>query len=621
MSKLNGKNSDADFGGLGAVTKDILEMYRCLSSRRRRQLIMLAFMQMASAFSEVLTLGAAIPLFTALADASALMVRDNLIEVWAFLRIDSEAELIMMLAGGFSITILLVNSVRSLTLWMQMRLAAAIGSDLIADVYRSSLLQPYQFHTNTNSSKLASQVLYDFNVSVATVMNAMMLTTQGLAIISIISALVVYNPAVALSVGTATAMAYILVSKLTRRRFVRNSRIMADSYIQVVETLQESYGGIRDIVLGGKQNTYIDRLVTLDRPRRRAAADTQLIQAMPRYVLEVVVVATLSAAAVILMAAPGGAKSTLPVLGALALAGNRLLPAMQQVFTAISGLRGSHIPLGRTLATLGRPIDPISLADTGRSLVMESRITLNDVWFRYDGIRQDGADNAWVLRGISLEVPVNKTVALVGATGSGKSTIADLLLGLIEPQRGEVALDNRVLDTKALAAWRRSIAHVPQTVFLSDKSIKENIAFGIPPEDIDMARVRDAAQQAHIADFIESRPQQYDELVGERGIRLSGGQRQRIGIARALYNTATMIVFDEATSSLDNATESAVMESIRDLAAHLTVVVIAHRLSTVKSADLIYEIHDGKVQAKGSYDELMATSPSFRALTMATEDA
>jgi len=619
MSKLDNKNPDADIGGLGAVAKDIFETYRCLSLRRRRQLIMLAFMQMAAAFSEVLTLGAAIPLFAALADASALMARDDLIEVWAFFGIGSETELIMLLAVGFSITILVVNSIRVLTLWMQTRLAAAIGSDLVADVYRRSLLQPYQFHTNTNSSKLVSQVVYDFNVSVATVMNSMMLTTQGLAIISIISALVVYNPAVALSVGTVTAMAYIFISKLTRRRFVRNSRIISDRYMQMVETLQESYGGIREIVLGAKQSTYIDRFGTLDRPIRRAAADSQFIQATPRYALEVVVVAALSAAAIILMADPGGAKSALPVLGALALAGNRLLPAMQQVFSSISGLRGAHIPLRRTLTALGRPIDPITLADTGRSLEMSGRITLNDVWFRYDGIRPNGADDAWVLRGISLEVPANKIVALVGTTGCGKSTIADLLLGLIEPQRGEIALDDRVMDTEALAAWRRSIAHVPQTVFLSDKSIKENIAFGIPPEDIEMVRVRDAAQQARIADFIESRPRQYDELVGERGIRLSGGQRQRIGIARALYNTATMIVFDEATSALDSATESAVMESIRDLTAHLTVVVIAHRLSTVKSADIVYEIHDGNVQAKGSYDELIATSPSFRALTMTAD--
>jgi ATP-binding cassette subfamily B protein len=298
--------------------------------------------------------------------------------------------------------------------------------------------------------------------------------------------------------------------------------------------------------------------------------------------------------------------TALPVLGALALGAQRLLPALQQIFTAWASIAGSYASLADTVSLLEQPLPAELLQPAHLPLGFQEAIRFSRVRFRYT------SDGPWVLDGINLIIPKGARVGFVGSTGSGKSTSLDLLMGLLMPTEGELLVDDQPISGSRLKAWQRSIAHVPQSIYLADSTLAENIAFGVPLDKIDMDRVRQSARQAQIADFIESSSEGYQAYVGERGILLSGGQRQRIGIARALYKQAKVLVFDEATSALDNATEQSVMDAIEGLSSDLTILLIAHRLSTIKRCDTIVQLELGKLVAQGSYQQLLESSPSFR---------
>jgi ATP-binding cassette subfamily B protein len=307
---------------------------------------------------------------------------------------------------------------------------------------------------------------------------------------------------------------------------------------------------------------------------------------------------------------PGGVTLALPVLGALALGAQRMLPALQQTYNAWASMVGSNASLADTIELLEQPF-PEALRSASVPLPLQSAIRFSSVRFRYT------SSDPWVLDDFELTIRKGARVGLVGGTGSGKSTAMDLLMGLLVPTEGEVLVDGEPIRGARIRAWQKSIAHVPQNIYLADASVAENIAFGVRREDIDMQRVRRAAEQAQISDFLESMPEGYNASVGERGVRLSGGQRQRIGIARALYKQANVLVLDEATSALDNATERSVMDAIEALDRELTILLVAHRLTTVRRCDTIVELNLGRVVAQGPYDELLECSQSFRRMAQA----
>jgi ATP-binding cassette subfamily B protein len=592
-----------------SLSHNLLQIYYHLSRRRRLQLGLIALLTVITGAAEMVSLGAVLPFLGALSNAPELLHHPQVQPLAHALHIQTPLQLITWLALLFSIAAVIANGLRLLNMRSQYRIAAAIGSDLSGQVYQRTLLQPYAFHVRHNTSELISGIIQD----VALVSNALLpailsLLSNSFLVVAIAVSLLLINTQVALTASGILGLVYFFLLRFTRRTLSRNSHQISQQNQLLVKYLQEGLGGIRDVLLDSSQGFFVALYRQADRPYRQAYASSSFISVLPRFVIEAVAMGAIALLAVLMAYQSQSLSRIIPILGALALGSNRLLPALQACFAAITILRAYSVSLEKVMQALQRPVDPALLRPVPAALPLQRELGLQGVWFRYSD------STPWVLQDLSLVIKANTTVGFVGSTGSGKSTTADLILGLLQPERGQLLVDGVPVAVDGLRAWQRSIAHVPQTIFLSDATIAENIAFGVPPSQIDRERVREAARWAKLADFIESRPWGYDEVVGERGIRLSGGQRQRIGIARALYKRASVIVFDEATSALDNRTEREVMAAIESLSGELTILLIAHRLSTVEKCDRIFELDQGRVVCSGTFEELLAHSPTFRGL-------
>ncbi|MFM7528569.1 MAG: ABC transporter ATP-binding protein, partial [Nodosilinea sp.] len=465
---------------------------------------------------------------------------------------------------------------------------------------------PYSFHLRHSSNDLIAALTKDVECFRGVVEATLSLVVSTAVVLALTISVVSINPLIALGAAVVMGTFYGVLLRLSRRALVNNSYIQSHQSRELVKYLQEGVGGIRDVILEGSQGVFETRYRQVDKLYRLASARNTFIALSPKFLTETMAMVSIALLTVTLAYQGQDLNQILPLLGVLALAANRLLPALQNCFGSLANIRGFQVSLQQVLRALQRPILP-SLAGAAPA-PLRADLRFERVWFRY------GEGHPWVLQDLSFKIKAKTTVAFVGSTGSGKSTTADLLLGLLQPDRGEVLVDGEPLQGERLRSWQRTIAHVPQHIFLSDATVAENIAFGVPPEAIDLERVRRAAQLAQIADFIESRQDGYYSVVGERGISLSGGQRQRIGIARALYKQASVMILDEATSALDNATEREVMAAIEGLSGELTIILIAHRLTTVERCDQVIELHQGQVAAQGSYGELLSQSASFRAM-------
>lgn len=596
-----------------ALSSLLWRLWCHLSRRRQLQFGLMLFLMLVSAFAEMVSLGAVIPFLGVLIAPDKVFGHPVASSVAKVFGIYNVADLLFPLSVAFAATAIVAGSIRILLLWSNTRLSFASGSDLSFEIYRRTLYQPYQTHLSRNSSEVTSGLNYKVSYAVNVLLQSLNFVSSVVLAVALVLTLVVIDAAVAVTAAIGFGIGYGVISWLSRRRLEFNAKRISRESTQVDKAVQEGLGGIRDVLLDGTQQYYCDMYYRAEYPLRLAMGNNYYIAGSPRFVMEALGVVLIVFLAYNLSLKAGGVSIYMPVLGALALGAQRLIPALQQIYAAWASIVGSQTALAEALVFLDQPIPVEALQPAPAQLEFNKAIRFEAVHFRY------GDNNPWVLEDFNLVIKKRSRIGIVGGTGSGKSTMLDLLMGLMQPTLGRILVDDIEVSGLRRRAWQRTIAHVPQSIYLADTSLSENIAFGVPREEIDIERVRQAARQAKIADFIESREQGYNALVGERGVRLSGGQRQRIGIARALYKRASVLVFDEATSALDNATEREVMNAIDELDGDLTIIIVAHRLTTVKSCDSIVELSKGRVVAQGTYEQLLESSPSFREMVKATE--
>jgi ATP-binding cassette subfamily B protein len=586
----------------------LVRLWRQLNQRRRRQFVAIVGLVFVSALAEVASLGAVLPFLGVLTAPERVLKYPLVGQLMRLAGATSPRQLVLLLAAGFATAAIVAGALRMLLLWVSTRVAYATGADFGSEVYRRTMYQPYQMQITRNSSELISGITGKLADTVTILNQLLTLFSSSVLLVFIMTALFAIDPIVAALAMAGFGGGYAAITALSRKRLRLNSQRISVEHTQMVKALQEGLGGIRDVLLDGTQPVYCDIYGRADYRMRRALGNVIFASQSPRFAMEALGMVLIAALAYGISRTAGGVASALPVLGALALGAQRLLPVLQQGYSAWATIAGNQMSLANTLELLEQPLPAEALMPAPAPLPFRDSARFNGVWFRYS------SSGPWVLNDFDLTIRKGTRMGFVGSTGSGKSTALDVLMGLLAPTRGELLVDGDPVTGNRVRAWQRAIAHVPQSIFLADASLAENIAFGIPRGDIDMARVKQAAQQAQIAQFIEGRPEGYEAFVGERGIRLSGGQRQRIGIARALYKRASILIFDEATSALDNATEQSVMDSIEGLDRELTILLIAHRLTTVRRCDVIVELEHGRVVSQGTYDELLKSSASFRSM-------
>ncbi len=574
-----------------------------ISLRRRRQFGLLLVLMMLSSLAEIFSIGAVLPFLAVLSAPERVFELPKIQPIIQIFGLHEPAQLLLPLTLAFGAAAFIAGVMRLLLLWASTRLSFATGADLGISIYERTLYQPYSVHCARNSSEVISGISGKANgIIYGIIFPVLMLISASVMLIAILVALLLLEPVIALSAFGGFGLIYIVIILLTRNILTADSQCVARESVQVIKCLQEGLGGIRDVLIDGSQATYCQIYRSADSPLRRAQGNAVFISSSPRYGMEALGMLLIAALAYTLAQQSEGIGKAIPILGALALGAQRLLPVLQQAYSSWTSVLSGQAGLQDTLELLDQPLPAHINQSGGQRLPFTQNIYLRNLGFRYSQQTPE------VLRKINLSIAKGSCVGFIGATGSGKSTLLDIVMGLLQPTEGVLEVDGQIITPECTGAWQAHIAHVPQAIFLADTTIEENIAFGVPKDFIDQERVRIAARQAQIAESIENLPNKYQTLVGERGVRLSGGQRQRIGIARALYKQADVIIFDEATSALDNETEQAVMHAIEGLSQDLTILIIAHRLTTLENCGQIVELEGGHIKRIGSFHDVVSQS-------------
>lgn len=599
-----------------SLTTDLLRLLKLVNHRRRWQLAGLLVLMLLGALAEMATLGAVVPFLALLADPGTASHYPVLQTIFSWFG-GTSSNMLFAAAILFGVIAVAGGLLRTLLTWASLRISFGLGADIGGEVYRCTLHQPYSWHVAKNSSEILAGI-EKVNAVVSGIISPL---TQGVVALvlsmGILVMLLTIDLQTALIAGVAFSLLYSITTLSMRRQLMVNSKTIADNATQRVQAVQEGLGGIRDVLLDGTQAVYLRRYTQFDYALRRAQASNNLFGAAPRCVIESIGMVLIVGLAYWLAGKQGSLSGAIPVLGALAIGAQKLLPQMQLVYYSWSSVTGNRHNLHDVLDLLETADSPESHSrrnicdSTNFSTTSQVEnlpgqaapiIALRNVTFRYK------PGTSCVLHDINLEIAKGSRIGFVGKTGSGKSTLIDLIMALLEPTSGLVEIDGQTLSASKRRAWQSRIAHVPQSIYLSDSTIAENIAFGIDASAIDHLRLEQAAKIAQIHDHIISLPMGYKTPVGERGVRLSGGQRQRLGIARAIYKQVDVLVLDEATSALDDETEKSVMTAIHALGRDLTILMIAHRVSTLQGCDQVVELGRGRILRTGSYQMVVGST-------------
>ena len=517
-----------------------------------------------------------------------------------------------LFALGLLFFVLLITSLafKALTIYAQTRFGLMSEYRISKRLVESYLHQPYSWFLNRHSADLGKNILSEVSTVIGGCLKPLMnLIAQSTVAVAMLTLLIIVDPLLALSAGMALGLVYAFIFAAMSNSLKSLGQVRVAANKERFTAVSEAFGASKEVKVAGLEHAYIQRFAKPAEIYANGQAAVEVIVQLPRFVLEAITFGGMILAILYLMDQSGSFTSALPIISLYAFAGYRLMPALQQIYGTLSQLRYSAPALDALHQDLMIAQATEVRYGQVKHLTLTQAITLNQVSYCYPNAQQAA------LTGIDLTIPVNSKVGFVGATGSGKTTIVDVILGLLEPQGGTIKIDGQIITSTNRRQWQRAIGYVPQYIYLTDDSVAANIAFGVNTKDIDQQAVERAAKIANLHDFVvSSLPQGYATTVGERGVRLSGGQRQRIGIARALYNNPQVLILDEATSALDNLTEQEVMDAVNNLDYNITIIMIAHRLTTVRHCDQIHLLERGEITASGKYDFLVANNEQFKAM-------
>lgn len=576
----------------------------------RRRFWVLTGVMLLVAAAEIAGISAVLMLLNVLAAPESIQSSRTLSYLSQITGLDSAFSFQVGLALAVLCVVMVGLAVKALGTYATIRFSTMRGYTISSRLLAAYLSQPYPWFLRRNSAELEKNVLNEVDGLVSRViLPCLKLVSNSLLVLAILGFLLMVDPLVTLFSGGVLGLGYGLIYMRFRGRLHRLGTDMMDAFENRFLVAQEATGGIKDVKVMGLEATYVRSYSAAAQKAAQSGATMGVMSELPRFVLEAITFGTMLALILLLLLQSGGnVTEIVPTLGVIAFSTMRLLPSLQQIYHSLVSVRGATAILDAIVADFAAT-PPLPLADATRTepLRLERELELSKVSFAYAQAEKP------TLRGVDLVIPARTTVGIVGGTGAGKTTLVDLILGLLTPDQGEIRVDGQKITPENVRAWQGTLGYVPQTIYLTDETIASNIAFGVPKDEIDMAAVEQAAKIAALHDFVLSDlPQGYDTFVGERGVRLSGGQRQRIGIARALYRNPTLLIMDEATSALDNITERVVMDAVDRIRADKTIILIAHRLTTVKTCDTIFLMDRGRLLAQGSYDELLAGNEVFR---------
>ena len=559
-----------------------------VSIRRRIHFYLLIFLALISSFAEIISLGAVLPFIGIITKPDKVYQNHYIFYYATKFGIHNAQELILPVVIIFALISLIVGFFRIFMLWFTIKLTNAIGADLSYEAYIRTLYQPYKTHIDRSSSEVISTVIQKVSVASSILQSIVNFITSTILFISILVTLFVINFYITTLTLLIFGLGYSIIIYNTKNILILNSQEIVKESTFLLKTIQDGLGSIRDILIDQSQITYANEYKNSTLRNQKAVSYNTFVNQFPRFAMETLGMVLIAILILILKNRDGNLESALPILGVIALGAQRMLPLMNQIFGSWSTILGGKTSLIDALSYLEQPVSSEKI-NNPLPIEFNNKIIFKNINFKYH------KDQDWVLNDISCEITKGEKIGFIGETGSGKSTFFDILMCLLDPNNGKIYIDGIEMNSSFKKNWQKKIAHVPQNIFISDSTIKSNIAFGIPINEIDENKVIMAATQAKIIDFINTCKDGLNTKVGERGVQLSGGQRQRIGIARALYKNAQILIFDEATSALDTKTESEIMITIDELDKDLTILMIAHRTSTLKNCNRIIEFSKGSI--------------------------
>ena len=593
------------------MLKVIKQLFSLLTEKQLKQFYILQVLVIIMAFTELLGIASIAPFMALVGDISVLETNSVFAQLYQLSSLNNPIDFLFY-AGVIVLIMLTFSTIVSMfTVWKLSIFGARIGTEIADRLYTYYMRQSWQFHASGSSAQLTKQVSTEAaRISVGIVQPLMQMNAKVVLALFISISIVIYDPIVAILGLSIFSLAYFILYRLVRKKLVSNGQKLSQVATDRFRLMNEGFGGIKDVLLLNRSHDFIERFQDSGKVYARAQGTNIAISQVPRYFIELIAFgAMISLVLVLIKLHSGNLGEVLPILAVYALAAFKLLPALQQIYSSISQIKGNVAAFDAVKDDLEQSFESqkvVSYSSKSTPIYIKKAITLNNIEFSYPGKDRPAVN------GVNMAIPVNSVVGLVGSSGSGKSTLIDLLLGLLTPQQGSLYVDDVPVTPENKRLWQDLLGFVPQSIFLSEGSIAENIAFGLPINDIDMSQVMNAVALAHLTELVEDLPNGVNTKVGERGVQLSGGQRQRIGIARALYHRAEVLVFDEATSALDGITEKIVMDAIHEFSGKKTIIMIAHRLKTVEKCDIIYLMKQGNIVDSGTYKELLEKNHEFR---------